>query len=90
MSRTREELREYAFARCAELLRKERSYELHGHPSGEPPAVVVNAVVGGNMMFEVGWLCHASPTPNGGLPWLGPSPVDRFPGLVNSTTLTCN
>ena len=45
--RLKEELREYARARCAEQLRKERTYELPGHLRGEP--VAVNATVGGKV-----------------------------------------
>ena len=67
MSHTNEELREYARARRAELLRKERAYELPGHLRGEP--VAVNATVGGNR-FDVNQLRHAQPAPSGLFPWL--------------------
>ena len=70
----KEELREYARARCTELLHKERTYELPGHLTGhlrgEP--VVVNATVGGNK-FDVGQLRYMTPGPNGLLPWLDAS-----------------
>jgi hypothetical protein len=62
----KEELREYARARCAEQLRKERNYELPGHLRGEP--VAVNATVGGDR-FDVSELRHLKPAPNGLFPW---------------------
>jgi hypothetical protein len=56
----REELREYVSTRCAELLRRERTYELFGPLIGEP--VMVNAAVGGHK-FDVSQLRHAKPAP---------------------------
>ena len=61
----REELREYARTRCAEQLRKERTYELPGHLRGEP--VAVNATIGGK--FDACELRHLKPAPNGLFPW---------------------
>ena len=60
MSHTKEELRRYARARCIELLRKERAYELPGHLRGEP--VKVNAAVVGNEfdILELRKLAQAS------------------------------
>ena len=65
----REELREYARTRCAEQLRKERTYELPGHLRGEP--VAVNATIGGK--FDAGELRHLKPAPNGLFPWFDAS-----------------
>jgi hypothetical protein len=65
----KEELREYARARCAEQLRKERTYELPGHLRGEP--VAVNATIGGR--FDASELPHLKPAPNGLFPWFDAS-----------------
>jgi hypothetical protein len=62
----KEELREYARARCAQQLRKERTYELPGHLRGEP--VAVNATIGGDK-FDASELHHLNPAPNGLFPW---------------------
>jgi len=66
----KEELREYARARCAELLRKERTYELPGHLRGGP--VAVNATVGGDRI-AASELRHLKPAPNGLFPWFDAS-----------------
>jgi hypothetical protein len=66
----REELREYARTRCAEQLRKERTYELPGHLRGEP--IAVNATVGGNRI-DASELRHLKPAPNGLFPWFDAS-----------------
>jgi hypothetical protein len=65
----KEDLREYARARCAEQLRKERTYELPGHLRGKP--VAVNATVGGK--FDASELRHLKPAPNGLFPWFDAS-----------------
>jgi hypothetical protein len=66
----REELREYARTRCAEQLRKERTYALPGHLRGAP--VAVNATVGGNRI-DASELRHLKPAPNGLFPWFDAS-----------------
>ena len=85
----KEELREYARARCAEQLRKERTYELPGHLRGEP--VAVNATIGGK--FDASELRHLKPAPNGLFPgfdvsgkitWLTPRQVGS---LANQTKI---
>jgi hypothetical protein len=63
----KEDLREYAYVRCMELLRKERTYELPGHLRGEP--VVVNVAVVGNKL-DVGELRKLAQASEGRpLPW---------------------
>jgi hypothetical protein len=62
----KEELLEYARARCAEQLRKQRTYRLPGRLRGEP--VTVNATVGGDR-FDASDLRHLKPAPNGLFPW---------------------
>jgi hypothetical protein len=56
--------------RCAEQLRKERTYALPGHLRGAP--VAVNATVGGNRI-DASELRHLKPAPNGLFPWFDAS-----------------
>jgi hypothetical protein len=66
----KEDLREYARARCAERLSKERTYELPGRLRGEP--VAVNATIGGGK-FDASELRHLKPGPSGLFPWFDAS-----------------